>query len=123
MIKGRFFLITLATLFLIRLLLQSQVVIPLYECAWPGTTGLFFTISGDTPGYTEPWKNLLLRGIYSEDGVTPTANRMPYPGLIFFLIYFLVRDNIITYNIVAILQILLASIATLFSVKLRYAWI
>lgn len=120
MIKGKLFIATLAALFLIRLVFQSQIVVPLYEAAWPGTTGLFFTASGDTPGYINPWKNVLLKGLYSEDGLHPTANRMPYPGLLFFLAYLLVRDDIVASNIVAILQILLGSIATLLLSNLCY---
>ena len=47
-------------LFLIRLLIQSQIVLPLYRSAWPGVpTGVFFATSGDTKSYTEPWINLV----------------------------------------------------------------
>jgi hypothetical protein len=47
------------SLFLIRLLIQSQIVLPLYRSAWPGVpTGVFFATSGDTKGYTKPWINL-----------------------------------------------------------------
>ncbi len=120
MIRGRLFIGTLAALFLIRLVFQSQIVVALYEAAWPGTTGLFFTASGDTPGYINPWKNVLLKSLYSEDGLNPTANRMPYTGLLFFLAYLLVRDDIVACNIVAILQILLGSIATLLLSNLCY---
>jgi len=41
MIRGKLFMVTFAALFLIRLVFQSQIVVPFYECAWPGTTGLF----------------------------------------------------------------------------------
>jgi hypothetical protein len=74
----------LTILFIVRLLLQSQLVIPLNRLILPKASGLFFIFMGDAPQYVNPWKNVLRVGIYSEDGVHPTANRMPYPGLPFF---------------------------------------
>jgi len=110
MLRGKYFVIVLIILFIVRLLLQSQVVIPLNRLILPKSSGLFFIFMGDAPQYVNPWKNLLHVGIYSEDGVHPTANRMPYTGLPFFLVYLLVRDDVIAYNVVAILQILLGTL-------------
>jgi len=45
---------------------------------------------------------------------------MPYTGLPFFLVYLLVRDDVIAYNVVATLQILLGTIAILFMANLSY---
>jgi len=99
-------------LFLIRLLIQSQIVLPLYRCAWPGVpTGVFFATSGDTKGYTKPWINLIEKGIYSMDGTTPTALRYPYPGLLFGICYLVTRDETLSMEITAVIQILLGSIA------------
>jgi len=120
MLRGKYFILVLIILFIVRLLLQSQLVIPLNRLILPKASGLFFIFMGDAPQYVNPWKNVLRVGIYSEDGVHPTANRMPYPGLPFFLVYLLVRDDIIAYNVVAILQILLGTIAILFMANLSY---
>ena len=120
MLRGKYFILVLIILFIVRLLLQSQLVIPLNRLLMPKASGLFFIFSVDTPGYVNPWKNVLRVGIYSEDGVHPTANRMPYPGLPFFLVYLLVRDDVIAYNVVATLQILLGTIAILFMANLSY---
>jgi len=99
-------------LFLIRLLVQSQIVLPLYRCAWPGVpTGVFFATSGDTKGYTKPWINLIEKGIYSMDGTTPTVYRQPYPGLLFGICYLITRDETLSMEITAVIQILLGSIA------------
>jgi len=99
-------------LFLIRLLVQSQIVLPLYRCAWPGVpTGVFFATSGDTKGYTKPWVNLIEKGIYSMDGTTPTVYRQPYPGLLFGICYLITRDETLSMEITAVIQILLGSIA------------
>ena len=99
-------------LFLIRLLVQSQIVLPLYRCAWPGVpTGVFFATSGDTKSYTKPWINLIEKGIYSMDGTTPTVNRQPYPGLLFSICYLITRDETLSMEITAVIQILLGSIA------------
>ncbi len=46
MIRGRYFGVALSIIFLIRLLLQSQIVTPLREHALPGSTGLFFSYWG-----------------------------------------------------------------------------
>jgi len=120
MLRGKYFILVLIILFIVRLLLQSQLVIPLNRLIAPKISGLFFILAGDTPGYVNPWKNVLRVGIYSEDGVHPTANRMPYTGLPFFLVYLLVRDDVIAYNVVATLQILLGTIAILFMANFSY---
>jgi hypothetical protein len=99
-------------LFLIRLLIHSQIVLPLYRCAWPGVpTGVFFATSGDTKSYTKPWINLIEKGVYSMDGTTPTVYRQPYPGLLFGICYLITRDETLSMEITAVIQILLGSIA------------
>ena len=99
-------------LFLIRLLIQSQIVLPLYRSAWPGiSSGVFFATSGDTESYTKPWINLVEKGIYSMDGTNPTALRTPYPGLLFGICYLVTRDETLSMEVTAVVQILLGSIA------------
>jgi hypothetical protein len=110
--RFRNIILVIFCLFLIRLLIQSQIVLPLYRCAWPGVpTGVFFATSGDTKGYTKPWINLIEKGIYSMDGTTPTVYRQPYPGLLFGICYLITRDETLSMEVTAVIQILLGSIA------------
>jgi hypothetical protein len=45
------------------------------------------------------------------DGTTPTALRQPYPGLLFGICYLVTRDETLSMEVTAVIQILLGSIA------------
>jgi hypothetical protein len=45
------------------------------------------------------------------DGTTPTVYRQPYPGLLFGICYLITRDETLSMEITAVIQILLGSIA------------
>ncbi len=114
MLLKRNFLIILI-LFLVRLLIQTQIIVPFYRCAWPGiSTGVFFTTSGDTESYTRPWIYLVEKGIYSTDGTTPSAIRPPYPGSLFGISYFITHEKVLSMEITSVIQILLGVIAVYF---------
>ncbi len=118
-VKIKSSILIILALFIVRLLIQTQIVVPLYRLAWPNVpTGVFFTTSGDTEGYIQPWINLIEKGNYSIDGITPSAIRPPYPGLLFGISYFLTRSKIISMEITSVIQILMGCIGIYFMVLL-----
>ena len=73
--------------------------------------GYFYSLDEDTMEYILPWENLARQGIYSLDGVSPYAGRSPFVGLPYF-IFWLLFGKRVAFELVALLQILLSSIAT-----------
>ncbi len=74
-------------------------------------TGCLYTTGGDTREYIVPWENLIKDGTFSLDGVQPYAGRSPFVGLPYFL-FRLFLDRKLALEMVALLQILFSSIAT-----------
>jgi hypothetical protein len=113
-IKGIFiiiiiFIIKLISIIYLQYLGRCQLVIP-------GKDNLF-SYSGDAFSYINPWENLITKGIYSLDGNTPYAGRMPFVGLPYFLFrLFSAKDT--SLNLLIIFQLLVSSIATFYMCKL-----
>ncbi len=103
------FIIKLSSIIYLQYLEKCQLIIP-------GKDNIF-SYSGDAFSYINPWENLITRGIYSLDGNTPYAGRMPFVGLPYFIFrVFSPKDTAL--NLMIILQLLVSSIATFYMCKL-----